>query len=68
MMRIALELAKTNPTYVGLATKFFEHYMVVGHSLKHMGGEDFSLWSESDALFYDVLSYPDGSCRRLRFR
>ncbi len=66
MMRMALELAKENASYIGLATKFFEHYMYIGHALKHMGGEDFSLWSETDALFYDVLSYPDGKCRRLR--
>ena len=66
MMRIALELAKENSSYVGLATKFFEHYMYVGYALKHMGGEEFSLWSDRDALFYDVLSYPDGNSRRLR--
>jgi hypothetical protein len=30
MMRIALELAKENRTYEGLATKFFEHYVYIG--------------------------------------
>ena len=30
MMRIALELAKENPVYEGLATKFFEHYVYIG--------------------------------------
>ena len=33
LMRIALELAKENPVYEGLATKFFQHYVYVarGH-------------------------------------
>ena len=29
LMRIALELAKENPVYEGLATKFFQHYIYV---------------------------------------
>ena len=29
LMRIALELAKENPVYEGLATKFFQHYVYV---------------------------------------
>ena len=30
LMRIALELAKENPVYEALATKFFQHYVYVG--------------------------------------
>ena len=63
MMRIALELAKTNPTYEGLATKFFEHYVYIGAAMKMMHG-DRTLWDEDDGFFYDVLRWPDGSsCR-----
>ncbi len=68
LMRIALELAKQNPAYVGLATKFFEHYVYIGSAMKNMGGRNYQLWSEHDGLFYDVLSYPDGSFHRFRLR
>ncbi|MDZ4848171.1 MAG: glucosidase [Pirellulaceae bacterium] len=68
LMRIALELAKENETYVGLATKFFEHYIYIGAAMKNMGGRNFNLWSQQDGMFYDVLCYPDGSYSRLRLR
>lgn len=56
MMRIALELAKENRAYSSLATKFLEHYMVIGSAIKHMGRADHGLWHEDDGFFYDVLS------------
>jgi hypothetical protein len=68
LMRIALELAKENPAYVSLATKFFEHYVYIGSAMKNMGGRDFQLWSEQDGMFYDVLAYPDGSLHRFHVR
>jgi hypothetical protein len=68
MMRIALELAKENKTYEGLATKFFQHYIYVGAAMKHMGGRKYDLWDEEDGFFYDVLRYPDGSFDKLRVR
>ncbi|TWT82840.1 Mannosyl oligosaccharide glucosidase [Planctomycetes bacterium CA13] len=68
MMRIALALAKENPAYVGLATKFFEHYTYIGSAMKNMGGRSFQLWSDNDGMFCDVLSYPDGSYHRFHLR
>jgi len=68
LMRIALELAKENPTYEALATKFFQHYTYVAAAMKHMGNKDYSLWDEEDGFFYDVLRYPDGRYHKLRVR
>lgn len=68
MMRMALELAKENRTYEGLATKFFQHYVYVGAAMKHMGGRNYNLWDEEDGFFYDVLRYPDGNFEKLRVR
>lgn len=68
LMRIALELAKDNPVYEGLATKFFQHYIYVGAAMKHMGNRDYNLWDEEDGFFYDVLRYPDGNFHKLRVR
>ena len=68
MMRIALELAKENKTYEGLATKFFQHYIYIGAAMKKMGGGNHNLWDEEDGFFYDVLRYPDGRFEKLRVR
>jgi len=68
LMRIALELAKDNPVYEGLATKYFQHYIYVGSAMKHMGNRNYNLWDEEDGFFYDVLRYPDESFHKLRVR
>jgi hypothetical protein len=68
MMRIALELAKENRVYEGLATKFFQHYTYVAHAMKKMGGRDYQLWDDRDGFFYDVLRYSDGRFRKFRVR
>jgi len=68
LMRIALELAKENKAYEGLATKFFQHYAYIGAAMKHMGGADFQLWDEKDHFFYDVLRYADGTHHKFRVR
>jgi hypothetical protein len=67
LMRIALELAKQNKVYEGLATKFFQHYIYVGAAMKRMGGTH-SLWDEQDGFFYDVLKHPDGRFQKFRLR
>jgi len=68
LMRIALELATDNKAYESLATKFFEHYIYIGAAMKHMGGQNYSLWDEQDGFFYDVLRFPDGSFNKFRVR
>ncbi len=68
MMRIALELAKTNKTYENLATKFLEHYIYIGAAMKQMGGRDYQLWDEEDGFFYDVLRHADDSFDKFRVR
>ncbi|HKO55139.1 MAG TPA: glucosidase, partial [Thermoanaerobaculia bacterium] len=67
MMRIALELAKSNPVYEGLATKFFEHYVYIGAAMKMIRG-DRTLWDEEDHFFYDLLRFPDGTAVPFRVR
>ena len=68
LMRMALELAKTNHVYEGLATKFFQHYAYIAGAMKHVGSRDYSLWDEADGFFYDVLRRPDGSFQKFRLR
>src|SRR5262249_42649276 len=55
LMRIALELARKNPVYEGLAASFFRHYAHIAGALRGSGGADCPLWDEQDGFFYDVL-------------
>lgn len=68
LMRIALELAKTIPSYESLATKFFQHFVYIAHATKHMGKKNCGLWNDRDHFFYDVLSFPDGEFAQFRVR
>jgi hypothetical protein len=68
MMRIALELARENRSYEGLATKFFQHYVYVAAAMKHMGNRPYALWDDEEGYFYDVLRRPDGSFSKLKVR
>jgi hypothetical protein len=68
LMRIALELARENPVYESLATKFFQHYIYVAWAMKTRGGRNYQLWDEEDGFFYDVLRFPDGHFETFRLR
>ncbi len=68
LMRIALELARDNPVYEGMASKFLQHYVYIAYAMKHMGGREYSLFDNKDGFFYDVLEYPDKSFHKFRVR
>ncbi|HXA94334.1 MAG TPA: glucosidase, partial [Candidatus Dormibacteraeota bacterium] len=69
MLAIALELARENPAYEDVASKFFEHFVYIAYAMDHRGGEaDASLWDESDGFFYDVLHLPNGDTQRMKIR
>ncbi|MBD2515927.1 glucosidase [Nostoc sp. FACHB-973] len=55
MLAIALELAKSNPVYEDIATKFFEHFLYIADAMNKIGEMEASLWNESDGFYYDVL-------------
>ncbi|MEB3295842.1 MAG: glucosidase, partial [Synechococcales bacterium] len=68
MLTIALELAKTNPVYEDIATKFFEHFLYIADAMNHIGDEETSLWNQKDGFFYDVLHLPDNQQVELKVR
>jgi hypothetical protein len=68
MLKIALELAKENPVYQDVATKFFEHFLRIAHAMTQEGGHGRSLWDEEDGFFYDALHLPDGKITPLKVR
>jgi len=68
MMRMALELARDNPVYESLASKFLQHYCYIASAMKSMGGTGASLFDADDGFFYDVLRHPDGRFTKFRVR
>jgi hypothetical protein len=46
MLRMSLELAKENPTYQSLATKFFEHFLYIAAAIANINKESINLWDE----------------------
>ena len=68
LMRMALELAKTNPVYQDMATKFFEHFLYIASAIENMGENNAGLWDNDDEFFYDVIRLPDGGVIKLKIR
>ncbi|GFE69953.1 glucosidase [Chroococcus sp. FPU101] len=68
MLTIALELAKTNPVYEDIATKFFEHFLYIAKAMNHIGDLNAELWDEEDNFFYDVLHLPNEQHLKLKVR
>ncbi|KDN52373.1 hypothetical protein K437DRAFT_266731 [Tilletiaria anomala UBC 951] len=63
MLNMALELAKHNPTYEDIASKFFEHFIFISDAMTYKEGGDeegLSLWSEQDGFYYDAIQWGPG--------
>jgi hypothetical protein len=67
MLQISLELARHNPVYQSLATKFYEHFLRIAGAMDS-GGHGNDLWDEEDGFYYDALVRPDGTRVRLKVR
>ncbi|KAK3683988.1 protein phosphatase 2c [Podospora appendiculata] len=59
MLNIALELAKHRRIYEDIATKFFEHFILISDAMTfRMGQKDEqSLWNDEDGFYYDAISW-----------
>jgi hypothetical protein len=68
MLAIALELAKDDPAYEDIASKFFEHFVYIAHAMNNFGSHAKSLWDEEDGFYYDVLHLPNGENHFLKIR
>ena len=72
MLAIAMELARQNPAYEDVASKFWEHFLYIAHAMS--GGpaegkdEGHDLWDNEDGFFYDVIAFPDGRHVPLKLR
>jgi hypothetical protein len=68
MLAIALELAREDPAYEDVASKFFEHFVYIANAMNNIAGEGIELWDKEDGFFYDVLYLPDGNAKPLKVR
>jgi hypothetical protein len=68
LLAMALELAKDDPAYEDVASKFWEHFIYIAHAMNNRGNDGVGLWDEEDGFFYDVLRLPDGSQHPMRIR
>ncbi len=68
MLTIALELARDNPAYEDVASKFFEHFVYICRAMNNIGGEKIELWDREDGFFYDVLHWPNGETTHMKIR
>ncbi|MEO6682056.1 MAG: hypothetical protein ABIN48_04455 [Ginsengibacter sp.] len=63
MMNIALEIAVHDTSFEDMATKFYEHFVIIAEALNGL-----NLWNEPDKFFYDVISLPDADPYPLKVR
>ena len=60
LLAIALELAREDPAYEDVASKFWEHFLYIAAAIDNLG-HGIGMWSEEDGFFYDVLHTHDGN-------
>jgi Glycosyl hydrolase family 63 C-terminal domain len=65
MLSMALELARENPAYEDIASKFFEHFVAIADAMNSLGGT--GLWDEEDGFYYDRM-YSGGTVTLTRIR
>lgn len=81
---MALELAKHNPVYEDIASKFFEvrvdifflhpihdfqHFIYIADAMTYKEGDDeLSLWNEQDGMYYDAIQFGPGNSMQLPVR
>jgi Glycosyl hydrolase family 63 C-terminal domain len=68
MMRIALELARENPVYQNMASKFFEHFLYIAEAMWKNGPDKKGLWDDADEFYYDMLYNEEGRTLSLKLR
>ena len=68
MLAIAMELARHNPAYEDVASKFWEHFLYIAHAMTNRGHDGVDLWNDEEGFYYDVLHLPDGTRFPLKVR
>ena len=54
MLDMAIELSLHDPVFEDMASKFFEHFVMIVDAMNQLG-EGQGLWNEEDGFYYDHL-------------
>lgn len=71
MLNMALELAKHNPTYEDIASKFFEHFIFIADAMTYKDSDEessLSLWSEEEQFYFDAIQFGPGQSKLIRVK
>ncbi|RIK17501.1 MAG: glucosidase [Acidobacteria bacterium] len=68
MLRMAIELAREDPAWDEVATKFLVHFLAIAQAMEDVGSGHVSLWDADDEFFHDVLVDEDGNTFALPVR
>jgi hypothetical protein len=58
MLKIAAELAAETkkPVYKTMASKFFQHFLLIADAMNKIGGSDIDIWDDKQQFYQDILS------------
>jgi len=68
LLAIAMELAREDPSYEDVASKFWEHFLHIANAINNLGNDGAGMWNEQDGFFYDVLQLPGRPMQPMRIR
>ncbi|QDO94018.1 glucosidase [Formosa sediminum] len=68
LLRMSVELSKTNKVYEDFAAKFFRHFLNIAWAMHHIGKNNISLWDNDDNFYYDVVEMSSGLTDRMKVR
>ncbi|XP_042215012.1 uncharacterized protein YMR196W-like [Homarus americanus] len=67
MLDMALTLAEKDPVYEDMASKYFEHFILIVDAI-NSSGQGRGLWDDEDGFYYDYIRKEDGSSMPLKIR
>lgn len=67
MLDMALILAEKDPVYEDMASKYFEHFILIVDAI-NSSGQGRGLWDDEDGFYYDYIRMPDGSSVPMKVR
>ena len=68
MLRMSMELAREDPAWDEVATKFLVHFLSIAQAMDDIGRGHARLWDEEDDFFHDILTTEDGGVHRMPVR
>jgi hypothetical protein len=68
LLAIAMELAREDPSYEDVASKFWEHFLHIANAINSLARDGDGLWDAADGFFYDALHLDGHHATPMRIR